>query len=143
MFNASIMLKKASLKLERDANRILAPLGLTLSQFRVIMVLLLHFGGEARLIDIEDALALTHPTALGIVDNLEREGFVTRVMNPNDKRSRLIRLTDKTCSMKSELYDAGDQIEEMLCAPLSKSERKEFVSILEKIIDATAIQSQR
>ena len=136
MYEASIMLKKASLKLERDANRVLAPLGLTLSQFKVVMVILLHFGDEARLVDIEDALNLTHPTALGIVDNLEREGFVTRVTNPEDKRSRLIHLTDKTCSMKRELYEAGDQIEEALCAPLSKSERKEFVSILEKVIDA-------
>ena len=136
MYEASIMLKKASLKLERDANRVLAPLGLTLSQFKVVMVILLHFGDEARLVDIEDALNLTHPTALGIVDNLEREGFVTRITNPEDKRSRLIRLTDKTYSMKRELYEAGDQIEEALCAPLSKNERKEFVSILEKVIDA-------
>ena len=137
MYEASIMLKKASLKLERDAHRILAPLGLTLSQFKVIMVILLHYGNEARLADIETALTLTHPTALGIVDNLEREGFVTRVANPEDKRSRLICLTDKTCSMKAKLYEAGDQIEEALCAPLSKNEREEFTSILKKIVDVT------
>ena len=137
MYEASITLKKVSLKLERDAHRILAPLGLTLSQFKVIMVILLHYGNEARLADIEAALALTHPTALGIVDNLEREGFVTRVANPEDKRSRLICLTDKTYSMKAKLYEAGDQIEEALCAPLSKNEREEFTSMLKKIVDAT------
>ena len=134
MYDVSIMLKKAALRLERMANQILSPIGLTLSQFKVIMLLLLEHNDGARLADIEDAFCLTHPSAIGIVDNLEKAGFVTRLQNPSDRRSRLVCLTVKARAMKHILYDAGDRIERAICAPLSEAEQAQLTSALKKII---------
>ncbi|MFX0025559.1 MAG: MarR family winged helix-turn-helix transcriptional regulator [Candidatus Hermodarchaeota archaeon] len=52
----------------------------------------------------EDGIQINHlanmakvslPTMSGIIDTMEKNNFVTRVPNPDDKRSKLIKLTKK------------------------------------------------
>jgi MarR family transcriptional regulator, organic hydroperoxide resistance regulator len=44
--------------------------------------------------DLSERLRLTHSTVSGIVDRLERQGLVRRQVNPADRRSTRIEVTD-------------------------------------------------
>ena len=68
-------------------------MSLTPAQFFVLM--LLQEKGQCRLGDISREFAIAPPTATGIVDRLERDGFVKREHSKEDRRAVNISLTSK------------------------------------------------
>ena len=97
----AILIKKAALEFDKVANPIFAEYDLTASQYRVIKYLYAQPAGTARVVDLERQYSMTHPTTLGLLDALEKKGFTSRVENPNDKRGKLVALTDKSNQMRS------------------------------------------
>ena len=130
----AILIKKAALEFDKVANPIFAEYDLTSSQYRVIKYLYAQPTKVARVVDLERQYSMTHPTTLGLLDALEKKGFTTRVENPNDKRGKLVALTDKANDMQSELEAIGRNIEDKLTERLSAEEKKQLVALLQKLI---------
>ena len=130
----AILVKKASLEFDKVANPIFAEYDLTSSQYRVIKYLYSQPTGTARVVDLERQYSMTHPTALGLLDTLEKKGFTARVENPNDKRGKLVALTDKANDMRCELESIGSKIEHKLTERLSEEEKEQLVALLQKLI---------
>ena len=70
-----------------------------------------------------------------LLDELEQQGLVERVRNPDDRRSYLIHLTAKGAALqrKAAIELAGQT--ETLLGPLSDTERRQLVTLLAKIAD--------
>ena len=130
----AILIKKAALEFDKVANPIFAEYDLTASQYRVIKYLYAQPVGTARVVDLERQYSMTHPTTLGLLDALEKKGFTSRVENPNDKRGKLVALTDKSNQMRSELEAIGRKIEDKLTERLSAEEKDQLVALLQKLI---------
>ena len=130
----AILIKKAALEFDKVANPIFAEYDLTSSQYRVIKYLYAQPTKVARVVDLERQYSMTHPTTLGLLDALEKKGFTSRVENPNDKRGKLVALTDKANDMQSELEAIGRNIEDKLTERLSAEEKKQLVALLQKLI---------
>ena len=130
----AILIKKAALEFDKVANPIFAEYDLTASQYRVIKYLYTQPAGRARVVDLERQYSMTHPTTLGLLDALEKKGFTSRVENPNDKRGKLVALTDKSNQMRSELEAIGRKIEDKLTERLSAEEKDQLVALLQKLI---------
>ena len=77
----AILIKKADLVFDKLANPFLAEYDLTASQFRVLKFLYSQPNETARIVDIEKDCSITHPTALGLIDQLSRKGFVCKIVN--------------------------------------------------------------
>ena len=71
--------------------RALRESGLTPPQFFVLNQL---EAGERTLADLAASAGCTRATMTGIADTLERNGLASRLPNPRDRRSTLIRLSD-------------------------------------------------
>ena len=125
----AILIKKAALEFDKVANPIFAEYDLTSSQYRVIKYLYAQPTKVARVVDLERQYSMTHPTTLGLLDALEKKGFTMRVENPNDKRGKLVALTDKANDMQSELEAIGRNIEDKLTERLSAEEKKQLVAL--------------
>lgn len=134
----SMLIKKTSLIVEKKTNTVLAPYELTNTQFRILMLLYYKQDKSIRQIDIETAFAMTNPTVTGILNNLEKKGLIKRCENPNDKRSKLILLTDYALSLIPKLDALGDIIEEQVMASLSGEEQNQLAMLLKKILKETA-----
>ncbi|HKF77458.1 MAG TPA: MarR family transcriptional regulator [Candidatus Dormibacteraeota bacterium] len=67
-----------------------------LSETRLgVLLMLRHLGGDGvPLGTLAASLHVSPRNVTGLVDNLERDGLVTRVADPTDRRSVLARLTD-------------------------------------------------
>lgn len=63
---------------------------------------------------LAQALGVTHVTAIGIIDALEREGLVTRETSRKDRRVTLLRLTDLGTEVAQRLERFGHTLEEAL-----------------------------
>lgn len=136
----SMLIKKTALILEKKTNTELLPYDLTNTQFRTLMFLYYKQDRLIRQIDIEAAFAMTNPTVTGILKNLEKKDLVQRLENPDDKRSKLISLTDHALAMIPLLDSLSETIEEQVMSILSDTERAELASLLKKIMRHTCKQ---
>ena len=128
------LIKTASIEFDKRANPTLAGYDLTASQCRVLKFMYMQPNHNARIVDIEKECAITHPTVLGLLDSLEKKGFVSRIVNPKDARSKLISLTPRAKEMQAELQAVVAKIDHAWVEDLSAQERKELQRLLLKLL---------
>ena len=130
----AILIKKASLHFDKISNKILEPYEISATQYKILKFLFSIENHQARVTDLEDFLSMTHPTTIGHIDCLEKNGFVKRTLNPKDARGKLIILTEKAFSLENELNKVGDDIENELTKNLNHKEKEEMISLLNKML---------
>lgn len=133
----AILIKKISLEFEKMSNPLLDEYDLTVSQYRVLKYLYTQKNETARIMDIEKECSITHPTVIGLLDNLSKKGFVVKIINPEDKRSKVISLTDKSKKVQKELNEVGDKLESMLTEGLNNDEKQQLITLLKKLLKTT------
>ena len=108
---------------------------LSAAQFKVLKLIYMQKSKTARVVDLEREFSMTHPTALGLLDQLEKKGFTTRIPNPEDGRGKLIALTEKADAMQAELEALGNAVEEKLTEHLSDDEKGKLILLLRKLLN--------
>ena len=132
----AILIKRLTLNFDKMSNPILKDYGLTSAQYKIIKYLYINMDVPVRQVDIERFYSLTHPTTIGLLDQLESKGFITREVNPDDARSRIIKPTQKALNEKEVLEGVGDQLEKRLTVALNEKEYEEMVVLLKKMLSA-------
>ena len=79
--------------------------------------------------------SLDKATLSGIIDRLERDGYVKRIPSPDDKRATLISRTGKDEIFKSKIGDVSDQQNALFYKGFSTKEIKDFEEYLKRILD--------
>ena len=130
----AVLVKRAALEFERSSNPLLAQHGLTGAQYRVLKYLYVMEGTPVRTVDIERHYSLTHPSTIGLLDALEKKGYVLRTPNPADARSRLVELTNKAIDEREDLFDLGDRLEREFTSSLSEAERLQLIDLLKRVL---------
>lgn len=134
--NIAIMIKIASVKLEKHAYQMLAAHGLTFSQFKILIYLLYIHKGPVRQIDIESFFAMSNPTVTGIIHNLEKMGMAQRLQNPEDKRSKIIVPTEKARGIAPELWEIRERLDNEFISMLTAEEKEQMRYLLRKMINS-------
>lgn len=132
----AVLVKGASLNFDKMANPILKEYGLTSAQYKILKYLFMHEDESVRLVDIENYYSITHPTTIGLIQQLETKGFVRKEENPEDARSKVIKLTDKALEERNVVEDIGIELEKKLTTALSDSEREQLIGLLQKMLTA-------
>ena len=78
--------------------------------------------------------SLDKATLTGIIDRLERDGYVKRIPSADDKRVALISRTGKDEIFKSKIPEVSDQQNKLFYKGFSTSEIKDFESYLKRIL---------
>lgn len=130
----SILVKKSSLIFDKLSNQLLVPYELTGSQFKILMVLYRSPAGSVRQTDIEVKFAMTNPTVTGLVQKLEAKDLVKRMPHPDDKRSKVLVLTDRATEMKEELLALADSLEQQMTSNLTSEECDQLAALLIKML---------
>ena len=123
------MLKKLNDRLHVQADANLKECGLTFSQMRVLKVLRKN-GGQASQKMIEEELGVAHPTVVGIVGRLEKNGFVSCYMDPADRRSKIVCETEKALENHRKHKKQMLEVETRLLAGFSEDEVRELKRML-------------
>src|SRR5215470_14731635 len=97
------VLMKAYDSIRRHAECHIAHTGICFSDFAVLDVLL--HKGPSPVNVIGQKVNLTSGSITAAVDRLERRGFVQRCGDPNDRRTRVVYLTDSGRKLISEAFD--------------------------------------
>jgi len=90
--------------------------GLSMPQFSVLMQL--HHKGACGMSEISERFEVTPAAASQLVDKLVQNGFIVREEDPNDRRAKLLNLTNKGRDLVQqgieERYRWVDQLAERL-----------------------------
>ena len=105
--------------------------GLTPVQYFVIMNLYHHDGMKFK--DLANALSIEGPTLTGLLDRMERSGFLERRGDPEDRRSVLVYLTDKGKLIGPKIHNLAGQLDEKLRTQFSNRDFELFLNILDRI----------
>lgn len=130
----SILVKKTALIFDKLSNQLLAPYDLTGSQFKIMMILYHAPAGSVRQADIEAKFSMTNPTVTGLVQKLEVKDLVKRIPHPEDKRSKVLVLTDRAIGMKEEMLALADDLEQQITRKLSDDECDQLAKLLIKML---------
>lgn len=130
----SILVKKTALIFDKLSNQLLAPYDLTGSQFKIMMILYHAPAGSVRQADVEAKFSMTNPTVTGLVQKLEAKDLVKRRPHPEDRRSKVLVLTDRAIGMKEELLALADDLEQQMTRKLSDDECDQLANLLIKML---------
>jgi DNA-binding MarR family transcriptional regulator len=125
-------LKRAQLRIFDDFIRCVAPLQLTPAQFSVLMLVETNPGRNQT--EIASTLGILRPNFVALLDELESRDLCLRSRSTNDRRSHILRLTDKgraVLSRARKLIEARH--EARLKELLGDTNRDQLLAMLGKI----------
>lgn len=99
----------------------------------VLILLMRESSNTAAPSVLADKAGVSRATMTGLIDGLERDGLVERVPDPEDRRRLAIQLTAAGQAKLDEVMPDYYRRVRQLMQPLSESERKVFIELLDKI----------
>ncbi|MEZ2132611.1 MULTISPECIES: MarR family winged helix-turn-helix transcriptional regulator [unclassified Sinorhizobium] len=128
-------MKRLATHLGREVERVLQEQGLSSSSFDVLATLR-RSGAPYRLSpgDLLATMMISSGTMTNRIDQLERAGFVERVINPEDRRSVLIALTEKGLVIVETAVGAHVANQQRLTQSLSSEDKANLDRLLRKFL---------
>lgn len=111
----------------------LSAFGLTPPQYFVFNAL--WMGDGINIGELGDRVSLDGSTLTGIIDRMERNGFVERRPNPADRRSVLAYLTPKARELGPRILEFADELDDALRKPFSRREMNDFEKVLRTLAE--------
>jgi MarR family transcriptional regulator, 2-MHQ and catechol-resistance regulon repressor len=130
---ALLSLVRTSALMQKLSDRFFSQFGLTDVQFNILMILKEHGAAGLSQQELSEHLIVTKSNVVGLIDRLERSGYVTRMSHPSDRRFNQIVLTPKGGKLElkiEELYFA--EVDKMMNT-LSTSQKKALIEAMERI----------
>ncbi|HIE17815.1 MAG TPA: MarR family transcriptional regulator [Dehalococcoidia bacterium] len=109
----------------------LAPFDLTPPQFFVFNALWMRDG--ITISELGELVSLDSSTLTGIIDRMEKNSYVERRQNPNDRRSALVFLTDKARKLAPRILEFADELDATLRKPFSRKDITIFERVLREL----------
>ena len=128
----SILISHAARALARRADTKLRDIGISTSQFPVLVAL--KDGAKLTQKELAQLANVEQPSMAQLLSRMERDGLIRRESDPNDGRSSLISLTDTATSLFSPVRAILTQGNQEALAGFNDSEIEQLVALLHRVI---------
>ncbi|GAX48910.1 MULTISPECIES: MarR family winged helix-turn-helix transcriptional regulator [Streptomyces] len=115
-------------------NTFLQESGLRLRHYALLRFLATSEGALQR--ELSSRLGYDPSAIVGLVDDLEKLGFAERRPSPDDRRSRIVVLTDDGRAFLRDTDEAGLRVTNDLLQPLAPAERDALHTLLQRVAEA-------
>ena len=129
------LIKQIHIAFETRCHKNLQRYNLTPSQMDVLLYLKKHEEDTLTQRDLEIGLTLKNPTVTGLLNRLEEKGFITREQNLNDKRSKFIKMTDKSERVLEDAYLYIQELDAKMLNGISMEDMDQLFMHIYKILD--------
>ena len=131
LLSTPFLLKRLGWAVKDRSSEAFAETGLTPQHHAVLS--LLDEGTRETQATIADALGYDRGHLVGLLDELERKGYVERRRDPGDRRRHLVSLTPEGKGALRELRAIARRVEEEFLAPLDADGRRALHVLLSKL----------
>ena len=118
---------------EKRVNNEMRNADLTHAQICLVFSLIEKGGGCCSLKDMEKHLRLAQSTTLGIVKRSEEKGLVECFPDPEDRRSKSVRVTQRGIDLCDQIRSNVQNTENWLLSALTPEEQEVFRTLLTKV----------
>ena len=101
-------------------------------QFASMQAIELH--GEMEQSQIAQSIHYDKATIGGVIDRLEKRGWVERKANPKDRRAKLVTLTREGRKALEEITPVVNALQDQVVANLNDDERAMFIQLARKVV---------
>lgn len=126
-------MKMISHSMESMRNKNLEKIGLTSSQFEILLYLCIKNNEEINQRDIEKNFNLSNPTVNGILNRLEYKKFIVREPSNKDARCKNIKITENASKLYYQMKNIAINMEKELTKNITKEEKEVFLNVIEKM----------
>jgi MarR family transcriptional regulator for hemolysin len=94
---------------------------------------LLHLGraeGPMPQVELAEAVGITPPSLVKLLDRLQEDGWVERLPEPQDRRAKRVGLTPQALDMVKRIENEAQQLRQELWEGISASDRQTFLRVL-------------
>ena len=132
------LIRQIHTTLEKQINNSMRDDDLTHAQVCLIFGLINREGGRCSMKELEKNLGLAQSTTAGLVKRTEEKGLVECLPDPDDRRSKLVRVTPEGRLRFQETIAKIERNEDWLLHALTPEEQVQFVSMLRRVYDSIA-----
>ena len=115
----------------------LSPFELTPPQYFVFNAL--WMGDGITVGELGERVSLDSSTLTGIIDRMERNGYVERRPNPDDRRSVLVFLTPKARELGPRILEFAEELDATLRQPFTQEEMDTFERVLRTLAETPRV----
>lgn len=123
------IIKYISDKVRQKADNNLKDHNVTLSQVRILNFLWRQEGSCSQK-QIENFLQVSHPTVVGLVSRMEQSGYIHTSVSSDDKRNKIVTVTDSGMSLACELCRYMEDIDKRMLVGLTDEQQAQLVDML-------------
>lgn len=102
--------------------------GITRRQWEVLAWI--SYAGELSQAKLAENMGIEAPTLVGVLDRMERDGWIQRIPSPTDRRKKIIRPTEKVEPVWSQMISCGLQVRARATNGLSEQQLATLREIL-------------
>jgi DNA-binding MarR family transcriptional regulator len=124
------LISKVCQKLIINLQKAFSASGVEVTPIQVMLLFFLQKNDGSSLTQISQGLMLENPTVTGLIDRLEKLGYVKRSDHPDDRRVYLIYLTEKGRKVANKALPIIKKLNEQIKEGYSKSEIDDFKKVL-------------
>lgn len=118
---------------QRVLNEELAPCGITYRQCQTLGWLALE--GPLSQAELAERMGIEPPTLVGILDRMERDGWIRRDPCPQDRRKKLVQATREAEPIWSKIVECAVRVRRRASAGMTEEQLRTLKSLL-KIVRA-------
>jgi DNA-binding MarR family transcriptional regulator len=146
--DANVLATEASMNTIRTADMLFDRIGRLLRPLNVsaaggLVLGILRDRGPMPPSELSERLIVTRATVTGVLDSLERRGFVLRTPNPADRRSLLVEITPAGLGVLRELRTIVHRHEKEWLGGLSDRELRDYIAHLHRIQERLAVEPEQ
>lgn len=119
--------------IEQELNCLLKSEDLTLSQGQILKFLLHQHNYQASFKEVEKALNVAQSTTAGLVSRLEKKNFIETFTDENDKRIKILRLTNSGIDVIDTFRTHMETFQDKLFVNLTDIELTLLAELLKKV----------
>lgn len=126
-----VVMRKAFRTIDAKVSESFREFGLTPTQFGVLDVLFAK-GGAMKIGELIDSMLATSGNMTVVIKNMEKNGWVTRMTCPTDKRAYLVTLTEAGRDLIQKALPAHIVAVEETFSVLTEKEQEQLIELLKK-----------
>lgn len=129
-----VVMRKAFRTIDAKVSESYKDYELTSTQFGVLDVL--YAKGTLKIGELINSMLATSGNMTVVIKNMEKKGWIERIMCPNDKRSFLVSLTEEGKAVIERALPRHIEIVEDTFSVLTEAEQEELIRLLKKFKNA-------
>lgn len=116
---------------QKALNDELAPHGITFRQSQVLGWLALE--GELPQVELANKMLIEPPTLVGILDRMERDGWISRIGCPVDRRKKMVRANAEAEAVWEKVAECARRVRARATAGLSQQQVETLKELLRTV----------